>query len=313
MLLIVTPYLHNASFLSLETAAVFLSTLLFHYLMFGQNSLMDTSQGYDLKDPSKAHHPLVTGEISLTAAHNVIHWGIAFATLWAAILTLYISPRPALAMVFLIMWVVFGWGYNLGLSKESPVGFLSLTIGYTGMGAWSWLLSHDSFTATGLWYLVFVALVLVFQISWEGFVKDMELPERSNILKRMGAKLYHASIPVGLVWFDPGPAIYYGAMVKIANLVSLYPIILLNPKPYIWGWYWGMAGLAAFFAYKLLVPRLYDRDEELRNMSFEEIITIYLVVPVMLPWAQAIPLMVLGVLYFFLVNIVIWGKPFPRV
>ena len=65
---------------------------------------------------------------------------------------------------------------------------------------------------------VFVALVLVFQISWEGFVKDMELEERSNILKLMGAKLSHgygAMIPKGVVRFEPGIyALGYGLSVR---------------------------------------------------------------------------------------------------
>ena len=51
ILLILTPYLTNATLFSLETATIFIFALLIHWVSFGHNSLMDTAMGYDLKDP----------------------------------------------------------------------------------------------------------------------------------------------------------------------------------------------------------------------------------------------------------------------
>jgi len=68
-----------------------------------------------------------------------------------------------------------------------------------------------------------------------------------------------------------------------------------------------------FFANKLIAARVYDRSQELLNMSLEEVVSIYLIVPVMLPWSTAVPLMLLGVVYFFGINMVLWGTPYPRV
>jgi len=296
---------------------MFVSTILFHYLMFGQNSLMDTSQGYDLKDPAKSHHPLITGEISLTSAHNVIHWGLALATVWAMVLTLLISPVPKLAMGALLIWVVFGWGYNLGLSKESIWGWVSLDIGYTGMGAWAWLMSHSEITFEAVIYLAYVWLLLMFQITWEGFLKDMELSERSNFIKKLGGSIYAGSIPAGIVRFDPGwKGLIYAWAVKLANLFVLIPLVPSSWSPELWRggiWFTGMGLAAVFFANKLIAARVYDRSQELLNMSLEEVVSIYLIVPIMLPWSTAVPLMLLGVIYFFGINMVLWGTPYPRV
>lgn len=318
MLLIMTPFLHNHMMIDWKTYAMFLSTLLFHHLMFGQNSLLDTTQGYDKIDPNKQGHPLVSGEISFTAGHNVIHWGLAFATTWAAYLTLTVSPNPSLAMFFLLMWVVFGWGYNLGLSKESLWGWVALDVGYTGMGAWAWLMSHSTIDRTGGLYLCYAWLTLMFQISWEGFLKDMELDERSNLIKVLGGRLRpvyckESSTEPNYTLFEPGHwGGFYAIAVKVINLIVPSLLIrrytLLNTA-----WYYGMCSVALFLAWLLIAPRIYVRSRELLNMSMMEVVTIYLIVPIILPWSTAIPLMVLGVAYFFGINLILWGKPYPRV
>lgn len=313
LLFILTPYLHNAEFLNIKTLVLVVSAVIIHYLSFGHNSLMDMSQGYDTKDPSKRHHPLVSGAISLTAAHNVIHWGLALITIFTGLYTLWESPNPSWAIFFLLIWVIFGIGYNSGLSKESIIGFLAISISFTAMGVWGWFLSHKWFGELGLLWLAYVFFTIIFQISWSGFIKEIGIEERSNILHKMGAHL-------DVSWkdkpfFRPGKAIYYGAFVKLLNIALISQMILARERVelWIWVWYCALASLTIIYAYRLLVPRVYDRGKELMNMSLMEIFTIFLPIPVLLPWLEATVLMTANVLYFFLINIILWGKPYPKV
>jgi len=341
LLCILVPYLHNASFFDLRTLLLAVSTVLFHYFSFGANSLMDTAMGYDQKDSGKQHHPLISGAIELHKAHNVIHWGLAVLTAWATALTLWISPNPATAMAALILWVAFGHAYNDGLSKESLFGFISISICCTASSAWGWFLSHGSLDNLGALYLTYVFFTILFQISWSGFIKEIGIRERSNILSRMGAHL-------DVTWkgereFKPGKAVFYGVSVKGFNLFlgglllwfSIGPprlecfqgnlddvlptcvvagiLVTLVNRVILCSFYIFFVGLALLYLHKLTKTRIYNRGKELLNMSLLEISTIYLPIPLMLGILEASILMVIGVLYFFTVNLMLWGKLYPRV
>jgi hypothetical protein len=285
--------------------------VLIHYMSFGQNSLMDYAMMYDQRDVNKKHHPLISGAIKQSAAHNVIHWGLGILTVAAACITLLISPASALAMFFLIVWVAFGHAYNDGLSKESLFGFLAISLCITSSSAWGWLLSHNSLSILGLTYLGYVFFTILYQISWSGFVKEMQVREKSNIIAKMGA---HLDVGWrGQKQFVPGRARFYALFIKGFNvmfgavllwlqftLVRLVVfVILLIP--------------IAFYLYKTTKQRPYDRPKELMQMSMMEILTIFLPIPLLLEPVEAAVLMLAGVVYFFAINKILWGTLYPRV
>lgn len=78
-------------------------------------------------------------------------------------------------------------------------------------------------------------------------------------------------------------------------------------------WWAGMTLLATYFLKKLVMPRKYERPKELLHMSLEEVMTIYLPIPLVLPWFEAIILMAIGVVYFFGMNLWLWRVPHPAV
>jgi hypothetical protein len=275
-----------------------------HFMSFGNNSLMDTAMGYDLKDPSKAHHPLVTGRVSLTAAHNVIHWGLCGLSVLAIVISTTLSPSPLYAVICIFLWFVFGYAYNSGLSKESLFGFLSITICYVAMGAWAWFLSHEVITSLGWLYLAYLFTVILFQTSWSGHLKEMGVAERSNLLIKMGARLEGGH-------FDPGYSFVYGIGIKAVGFWLLSQMLSDPTIEVVWyvSLVVGMATLCAV----LCMPRRYDRDMELKKMSLMEILSIYAPIPLLIGWAPAAVLMVCGVLYFYLANRLLWGVSYPRV
>ena len=305
ILLVLVPFLAGNP-ISGTVVVIAIYALLVHLFSFGGNSLMDTIMGYDREDPSKQHHPLISGAISLPLAHNVIHWGLIILTAIGVAITYLISPNPLPAMAALVMWVALGHGYNEGLSKESLFGFISISLCFTSMAAWAWFLGHMELTPLGSLYLLYVFTVILFQISYSGHLKEMGQSERSNILIKMGARLEGGR-------FEPGLAVLYGAAVKLASICVLAQI--MGPPLYGPALIWFILTLSGMGAMTTLLcmPRDYDRATELKRMSIMEIISIYAPIPLMLPWSYAIVLMAAGIVYFVEINKLLWGVSYPKV
>ena len=215
------------------------------------------------------------------------------------------SPNPVMAMFCLFMWYAWGTGYNLGLSKVSLLGFLPICLCFTAMGGFGWFLSHEELTPIGWWYLAYIFTVILFQISYSGHLKEMGQAERSNLLIKMGASLEDG-------FFNPRWAIIYGSGVKALSFYFL--IQLTNISVWSNGIWLSLvvSGLCVMTMY-LCMPRGYDRVKELKLMSVMEILSIYAPIPLMVPLGQALPLMVLGVAYFYLMNRALWGVSYPKV
>lgn len=310
--LLLMPYLVGASFFEAKTLVLAFLLLLIHYFSFGHNSLMDASMMYDQRDLSKQHHPLVSGVIKLHTAHNVIHWGLALLTVFAAAVTVFWAVNVAAAMVCLMAWVSFGHAYNDGLSKESLFGFLSIGLCFTAMGGWGWFLSHRDLNPGGIIYLAYGFLTILYQTSWSGFIKEMQLRERSNVLARMGARL-------DVTWkgekkFLPGKSRFYAYLVKGSGLVLAGLLCWLNYSLVRLVVLVLLGAAVIWLLYQTTRSRVYDRPRELKLMSFMEICTIFLPIPLMLGLLEAVLLMVVGVVYFWVMNRWLWGTPlFPRV
>jgi 4-hydroxybenzoate polyprenyltransferase len=273
---------------------------------------MDAALGYDRRDPSKSHHPLVAGVIKLSTAHNVVHWGVGFCALIGVVITFACSPNPLLALVGLFTFHVAGHIYNDGLSKESPLGFIPICVCFTGLGAWGWFLSHEGLSVEGWLLLAYFFLTVLFQISWSGHLKEIGVAERSNILIKMGARIEDG-------FFIPGCSMIYGVMVKVVNVAVAWVLFLprfdIGQYVGIARYIWGLTLITAMMilAFLLTLPRRYNRNTELLKMSLMEILTIYLPIPILLAPVDAAVLMLVGVAYFFGMNSVLWGKLYPRV
>jgi len=262
--------------------------------------------GYDLRDKSKSHHPLVAGRISMSAAHNVIHWGLCGSAALTILISLAFSPNPTLALVSIFLWFVFGYSYNSGLSKECLLSFLPISICFTAMGAWGWFLSHNSLDRLGWLLLAYFFVTILFQISWSGHLKELELKERSNILMKMGAR-----VEKGI--FLPGYAVAYGLTIKLINVPILGSLLIQGLDPSRMLWLGVMIVATSVTLAYLICLRRYNRAKELRNMSIMEILTIYTPIPLVLPWLEASILMLFGLAYFVLMNKALWGVEYPRV
>jgi len=305
-LLVLVPFLTGVDVPLIRVVAMSVFMFFIHIISFGENSLLDFTQGYDKVDPSKSHHPLSTGAISVPDAMKFIHWMKAILATVGCVMMILWSPNPVIAMFCLFMWYSWGTAYNLGLSKVSLLGFLPICLCFASMGGFGWFLSHKTLTPTGWWYLAYTFTIILFQISWSGHLKEMGQAERSNLLIKMGASLRDG-------FFDPGWAFLYGFAVKGVSLYFLIRMMgpILSGPTVIW-FTFVLLGVGVMTAL-LCMPRGYVRKKELKRMSVMEIISIYAPIPLMISWDLAVPLMLIGAVYFVAVNRLLWGVSYPKV
>lgn len=318
-LLVIVPFLHGHS--NLFQALILTMFMWFvHFASFAENSLFDFTQGYDRGDPAKSHHPLEQGSISVHSAINVIVWGKIVLMVIGCTLTFLWSPSPLWSILCLFMWYAWGTAYNLGLSKESLLGFLPISIAFTAMGGWAWLLSHSELGALGSFYLAFVFFTILFQISWSGHLKEMGQEEQSNILIKMGARLIFLD---DIQRFTPGKSKIYGITIKAINIILAIGIFLVQVQYRVlridMPLYWFsiiataiLSFIALLFLSKLINWRVYSRPIELKNMGIEEIATIFLPIPVLLGYIS-IPFMLFAATYYFSINKILWKTSYPKV
>jgi len=308
-LLVIVPFAHGQP----DLFPVLLLTVFMwfvHFVSFAENSLFDFTQGYDTTDPAKSTHPLEQGRITVHNAITGIVWGKGFLMVVGAALTIAWSPVPLWSMVGLFMWYTWGTAYNVGLSKESLLGFLPISVCFTSMGAWAWLLSHSELGVVGAVYLAFVFFTILFQISYSGHLKDLEQKEHSNILTKMGANIHKFGKGK---WYYPGKARHYGLAIKSVNIFLALTLFLFSGVSDALGIVVGfLAVMASIYLWKLTKPRYYERAEELKNMGMEEIATIFLVLP-SLVGVISLPLMLVAAAYYFAMNKVLWKASYPRV
>jgi len=311
ILLVLTGYLTAKSLYTLEALILLLYCLFIHWISFGHNSLMDTAMGYDLRDPSKKHHPLVAHRIKLSKAHNVIHWSLGILAILGAIISIYYSPAPLMALFCLLMFYAWGHAYNDGLDKESLLSFVPISLCFTFLGAWGWFLGNRDLSLLGITLIAYYFFTILFQIAWSGHLKELQIRERSNLLIKLGAKL-------DVNWkgekiFIPGNARYFGWSVKIINLIigfflmiQKFTLVRLVISVI-------LGSLVIYQLNQLTKKRIYNRGKELFNMSIMEILTIYFPLPIVLDYVTAIILMIFGVVYFFGINKILWKVPYPKV
>lgn len=311
ILLLLVPYIsgENSNLIGAIILAIF--GLFVHCWSFGQNSLCDACTIHengklppDMVDPSKYHHPLILGEISLRDAHNVIHFGLAILVTIAGVISFF-GINPSISIFGLVIWIAYGWAYNMGLSKTTMWGFISICICFTGLSTWSWFLSHSELGQLGVLYLLFVFFTILFQISYSGHLKEIKQRERSNILIKMGAHVKED-------FFYPAKARLYGIIVKVINLALAWIVLYVNFSVFALIMTFTLTVLAIVYLFRLTRPREYHRDKELRNMGMEEIATIYIPLPILLGWASLI-LMVVGAAYYFGMNKLLWREVYPKV
>jgi len=213
---ITIPYILAGGDIALLAVLVPLG-ILTHFFSFGHNSVMD--YWYDIHDPNKAHHPLESGRIELHTAHQIIHTGQVILAVALCVLALFKSPA---ALTPLLLYIVFGHAYNDGLDKNTILSFLPISLCFTSLAAYGWVLANGEVNSIFALVLLWAFLTILYQIGWEGNLKDVWNPSerRFNLIVKIGRKEQTIIIPL---WFS----ITMISLRVIANSVIILLIYML--------------------------------------------------------------------------------------
>lgn len=265
--------------------------LLIHWLSYGHNSLLDYKTGYDAKDKHKQHHPLVSGRMTIAQADRVIQWGLLIFSIIGAAISYYYAVNPVLSIAGLLLFYSAGHAYNDGLGKTSILKSIPLTLCYLGLWIWAYFMAAQTFTWLGELVMVYMGLTILYQIAYEGELKDIEADE-ANLLRYLGAKVEKGS-------FYPGKAAFLG-LLKLAGAAVLLSINMS---------YYVIAGVGSMLFLLLLLTetRTWNHKQELTRVAVMEIITIYMLVIAVMPWVDGFVLMTFGIVYYICMNKLMWN------
>lgn len=285
-------------------AYLFVLGHLLHYASFGHNSVMD--YWHDVKDPSKKHHPLVSGRIGLDRAHRVIHTLLVFSCI-LLLTPMYLLGKYA-SLFFASLYIVFGHAYNDGLDHATKHSWIPITLCFTCLCASSYLLVGGFETRFAL-VATWAFLTILYQIAWEGNLKDVWNPvELYNPLKnrvvvvkdmivdvnRLISLLFFTvravlnTVVLALLLIDVGVRVDSLALLVATCIVELYTVL------------------------KIHFTIAIKRDRLLSLFGLAEAFEFFRLISVLgLP---GLPLIVYGLVYFVVANRVLWGTRFgPRV
>ena len=303
-LLVLLPYLvAGGEFFSWFTLALAFWSILVHHISFGHNTVLDTLLGWDSRDPNKRHHPLISKRIKKETALKVVSIGFFICTIAAIILVYYGSGNSYYSMVFFSLFIVGGFVYNNGISKISVWDFVPITICFTSLSLFSFFLIAKEFNEIIILIAVYIALLEWFQIGVEGEIKEIEIDDESNMLRKLGTKIEGNT-------FSMGKAIIYPWVLKLAGLaVTGYIIYKYTLEWYTIVLFVFWAVLALIFCYKLTKKREWNRKKSLRDMAVEEITSLFLLAFILIPIIGLLEVAIIlfvAIFYFVGMNALLW-------
>lgn len=316
LLVLIFYFLGGGELISWYTLYLALFTLITHYSSFGHNSLMDSCRvprigelPYDVQDPNKKHHPLVSGRIDLQKAHKVIHSLLILSVVYGIVLVYFSEGNKFLATVCLLLCLAFGHAYNDGLDKASYHNYLVISSCFTAFGLFGYFLVAEKFSIEAILLAVYVFFLEWFENNVEGSLKEIETKAEKNIMSLLGCRVQKGELII------PVKAKIYGLSIKVISLLALAPLLAIFDNVACKVIYIVFSVITLKKAITILTGGKYDRDKLLIAFSIEEILSIFLPYFVLSPVLgfQILLLLPVGVAYFLAINKINWGVCFPKV
>ncbi|MEM2448553.1 MAG: UbiA family prenyltransferase [Candidatus Bathyarchaeia archaeon] len=301
ILLVSSFTIGGGTFFSLMGVTLLLYGILLHWSTFGHNVVMDYY--WDLDDPGKKHHPLVSGRLRLSESVNIV-LPVLGITLFTGLLFAF---ENSIALFWFALYMIGGFLYNNWLSKTSAFGFIPITLCFTSLSLYAMSLAGR----VDVFYALYMMFTIWYQIGWSGYLKEIEVEYQANMLRKLGVKVENNILKI------PTKAKVYGLTLKSGNLVTAYFLLIDIVK------FENIAtiiissilvGLIVLNLSKTLKTREWNRDYELKNMSLMEIYTIYLGMFLAMPLLEALTLAIFGLAWFSIMNRLLWStKLTPKV
>ena len=300
VILLVSSYVAGGgSFFSLLGLLLLLYGVALHGSTFGHNVVMDYY--WDLRDEGKKHHPLVSGRIKLNDAVNIVlpflglclliglalGWGSYWATFWFS------------------LFMACGFLYNNWLSKTTIWGWIPITVCFTSLSGYAMSLAGRINTL----YMLYIMFTIWFQIGWSGYLKEIQVEEQANLLRKLGVRVENEYLHVPVI------AKLFGGAVKAGNVATA--LLLIRSMDISTASFIAVVillSIVVYMMFRLLRTRRWDRNDELKKMSIMEIATIYAGMFTVMPIHEATTLAIFGIAWFTAMNKYLWEtKLTPRV
>lgn len=223
-----------------------------HHSTFGLNSLLDAP--YDALNKPKKQHPLVSGAISLETATLVIHAGLFLTALLGSALALFGGGNTSLSLTFLLLSVVLGYAYNVGLSKTTIWSSVPLSLSFVFLFLFAYFAAAASATPLMPPLAVYVFLTFWFEHSWEGNLKDLG-ESGANLLHNLGVRVRRGVLKI------PEHARVYAWGLKLAGIGLITSLIFAGDPPLFTRALWfALASAALFSCHELTRGGRWDRN-----------------------------------------------------
>jgi 4-hydroxybenzoate polyprenyltransferase len=205
------------------------------------------------------------------------------------------------------MFVLFGFVYNVGLSKESRFGIITMALSYVGLAIWSWSLSHSIITTAGICLFICIGMAITIQIAVFGELKDIE-HDKYSIVKSLGVEIKDGrminTIKLQLVYVIGRVLMFVPLLIVLVlsfNNISLVRFILAC--------IWLAFGIALYgVSTKLILGEQdWDRKKILFKMNVTELATVFLPFPLFIMFKYTILIAVVTVGLWALLNKIVWN------
>jgi hypothetical protein len=275
---------------------------LVHSAGFGMNSLVDYLYGYDKADPSKSHHPLVSGRITVLQA-TVFVFGLQIVSIFYFILL----SHTALSLAAFAIYVLSGWLYNLlaKRNKWAAMAYLGISMGalfFAGATV------NGVTTTTIIAASLYTCFTTVFQIGICGDLKDLDAgTSEVNVLQQLGTHVDN-----GMMVTSAGGYALAFALSAIKTAFIWYFAYTIIP---LWSIPVAIISGAVFFLFsyrEMEGNRPYNHAYRLKLIGLGEVMAYILLViaafPLFLSWAPYafVFYFIIPPAYYFLMNRAIW-------
>lgn len=310
---LVVPYLLAGGKDILIFSILFFLGHLLHFFTFGHNSVMD--YWHDLRDPSKKHHPLISGAISYEKAQKIIQTGLSLISVVFILTILYFSKNAILSLTFLTLYLVFGHSYNDGLDHSTEYSWVPISICFTALTGVGWSMVK-SFDSNLIFLLIWAFLTIFYQIAWEGNLKDLWNPsEVRNFLRKFaifdekGPLMIKGAIPlfftITRLLGNSSILIILSLGLETREVISLIIFLILF-------------SLTTFFETEAVLKilrysrKISNRQKLLDEMGKAEAFEFFRLISLL--GILGLPLIVYGLIWFVGMNKLLWGTRFgPKV
>jgi len=302
--------LASGSVLSNEVLLFSIFGWFYHNAGYGHNSVEDFIAGYDRDDPHKCHHPLQRGAIHPRTARAVTLAMIIVSFTFGS----FICGVDPLSISLLACLTLMGFVYNI-YGKRMGAKFLPIAaahsllfpFAYFGSGGQVALSASFPFVdPPGVLLLTgYLVLQITYQIMIEGDLKDMDMSEASY-LRELGVRVeggrFKASFRARATSFalkGSSIAVLFVALSVLGG--AWYEYIQIT----IFGF------VLVVLDHRLMRERIWEHGDCLRTMALMEVCSTFALVAVISPSiggpVPASGMMVLGIVYFVLMNRFLWG------